>query len=80
MGMGDRKPPYEPNFAPIRDDTNGKMFSPECVRRCPHPGVIAKYGTGGIANVSVYTCRKCRFVVNHPMMGGVSCGFTSQKT
>lgn len=75
MGMGDRKPPFEPKYEPVRDDTNGKMFSPVCVRHCPHPGVIAKYGTGGIANVSVYTCRKCRYVKTYKWHGGVSCGY-----
>lgn len=80
MGEGDSKKQFSPDYAPIIDDTCGKPFYPGCMRRCPHPGVIAKYGTGGVCNVSVWTCRKCRFVVNHPMMGGVSCGFTSQKT
>ena len=79
MGMGDKKQPFEPQNEPVRDDTNGKMFSHGCVRSCPHPGVIAKYGTGGIANVSVYTCRKCRYVIKHPMMGGVSCGYSETK-
>jgi hypothetical protein len=76
LGMGDKKKPFEPSYEPVRDDTNGKMFSPGCVRHCPHPGVIAKYGTGGIANVSVYTCRKCRYVIKHQWIGGVSCGYT----
>ena len=75
MGMGDRKPPYEPKYAPIMDDVLGKMFSPGCVRSCPHPGVVIKYGIGGKANVSVYVCRKCRYVVKHKWMGGVSCGY-----
>ena len=56
-----------------RDDVNGKLFSPGCVRSCPHPDVIKKYGTGGVANVSVYTCKKCRYVKKFPMHGGVGC-------
>ncbi len=75
MGSGDKKPPYEPKYAPIMDDVLGKMFSPGCVRSCPHPGVVSKYGIGGKANVSVYVCRKCRYVVKHKWMGGVSCGY-----
>ena len=78
MGQGDQKPPFVPSYEPIRDDVIGKTFSPCCVRSCPHPGVISKYGVGGKANVSVYTCRKCRFVIKEKMFGGVSCGYTEQ--
>ena len=58
-----------------RDDVNGKLFSLGCVRSCPHPDVIKKYGTGGVANVSVYTCKKCRYVKKFPMHGGVGCEY-----
>ena len=75
LGMGDKKPTYVPSYTPIRDDVIGKVFSPCCVRQCPHPSVQAKYGVGGVANVSVYTCRKCRCVVKHEFFGGVSCGY-----
>ena len=76
MGAGDKQAPFDPSYEPILDDVIGKMFSPGCVRLCPHPSVINRYGTGGKANVSVYTCRKCRYVVKHEMFGGVSCGYT----
>ena len=75
MGMGDKKIPYTPSYAPVRDDVNGKMFPPICVRSCPHPSVIRKYGIGGKANVSVYTCRRCQFVKTYPYHGGVKCGY-----
>lgn len=78
MGMGDKKEPFVPKYAPIRDDVIGKEFAPCCMRSCPHPNVIRRYGVGGKANVSVYTCRKCRFVVKEKLYGGVSCGYTEQ--
>ncbi len=76
MGMGDKKLPYQPDYEPIRDDVIGKRFSPCCVRSCPEPHVIKKYGVGGVAMVSVYTCRKCRYVKTYKWHGGVSCGYT----
>ena len=75
MGMGDAKPPYTPTYTPIRDDVIGKTFAACCVRSCPEPHVIRRYGVGGVANVSVYTCRKCRYVKNYKYHGGVSCGY-----
>lgn len=80
MGMGDKKPPYEPKYDPVRDDVIGKRFSPGCVRQCPEPHVIKKFGVGGVANVSVYTCRKCRYVIKHKWMGGVSCGYEERES
>lgn len=75
MGMGDSKKPFEPSYEPIRDDVIGKTFTPGSIRQCPEPHVIKRYGVGGICNVSVYTCRKCRYVINHKWFGGVSCGY-----
>lgn len=75
--MGDKKAPFIPSYEPIRDDVIGKRFDPVCMRSCPHPKVQDKYGVGGVANVSVYTCRKCRFVKTYPYHGGVSCGYSS---
>ena len=61
---------------PITDDVIGFRFAPVCMRQCPHPGVRKKYGVGGVANVLVYTCRKCRHHKNSPTIyGGVSCGY-----
>lgn len=78
MGMGDQKPPYESRGEPILDNVSGKMFSHGCVRRCPHPGVISKFGVGGKANVSVYTCRKCRFHESVKWIGGSKCRYETE--
>lgn len=67
-------------YEPVRDDVIGKSFSPGCVRSCPEPHVIKRYGTGSQANVSVYVCRKCRYVIKHKWMGGVSCGYPEEQT
>lgn len=75
MGMGDKKIPYTPKFEPIRDDVNGLMFSPGAVRECPEPHVIKRYGVGGVANVSLYTCKKCKYAKTYKFHGGVSCGY-----
>ena len=75
MEMGDKKKPFAPSYEPVRDDVIGKRFSPGCVRSCPEPHVIKKYGLGGAANVSVYTCRKCKYAVKHKWHGGLSCGY-----
>ena len=75
MGMGDSKLRFEPKYKPIRDDVLGKEFYAGCMRSCPHPKVIEKYGVGGKANVSVYVCRKCRFRKEYKTHGGVSCEY-----
>ncbi len=75
MGMGDKKAPYTPSYEPVRDDVLGKMFSPCAVRSCPEPHVRKKYGVGGVANVSVWTCRKCKYVKTYKWHGGVGCGY-----
>jgi hypothetical protein len=75
VGMGDKPKQFEPKYEPIRDDVLGKLFTPGAVRSCPEPHVIKRYGTGGVANVSVYTCRKCRYVKTYKWHGGVSCGY-----
>ena len=73
--MGDKKPRYEPSYEPVRDDVIGKMFTPGAVRPCPEPHVIKRYGVGGVANVSVWTCKKCRYVKTYKWHGGVGCGY-----
>ena len=78
MGIGDKSKAFEPSYVPVRCDVSGKMFTPGCVRSCPEPHVIKKYGVGGVANVSVYVCRKCRYVIKHKWMGGVSCGYQQE--
>lgn len=75
MGAGDKKVPFSPEYAPIRDDVIGKMFSPVSVRSCPEPHVIARYGIGGVANVSVWTCKKCRYHRDYKYHGGISCDY-----
>ena len=62
-------------YEPVYDDVLGKYFDPCCMRPCPEPHVIKRYGTGGKANVSVYVCKKCRYVKTYRWHGGVSCGY-----
>lgn len=72
--MGDKKIPYVPSYEPIFDDILRKTFAPVLMRKCPNEAVIKRYGTGGIANVSIYVCKKCRYGIKHEMMGAWSCG------
>ena len=80
MGMGDVPKPFEQKYEPVRDDVNGKLFSPGCVRSCPEPHVIKRFGIGGVANVSVYTCRKCRYHEDTKWFGGVKCIYEQQQS
>lgn len=73
--MGDKKQLYTPKYAPTRDDVNGKMFGSGMMRECPEPHVQKKFGVGGVANVSVWTCRICKYAVKHEFHGGLSCGY-----
>lgn len=75
MGMGEIKPRFEPKYKPIMDDVLGKEFYAGCMRSCPHPRVIERYGVGGVCNVSVYVCRKCRHHIDEKWFGGVRCGY-----
>lgn len=75
MGIGDKQQPFVPSYRPIRCDVTGKMFAPCAVRSCPHPAVISKYGTGGVANVCIYVCLKCQYAKTYPYYGGVSCEY-----
>lgn len=77
MEMGDSKPSFEPKYKAIRDDVIGKEFYAGCMRSCPHPKVIERYGVGGVCNVSVYVCRKCRHHIDEKMFGGVRCGYNN---
>ena len=60
---------------PVRDDVNGLMFGYSMVRQCPEPHVRKRYGVGGIANVSVLTCQKCRHKITYKLHGGLGCGY-----
>ena len=75
MGMGDSNPRFTPKYNPIRDDVLGKEFYAGCMRSCPHPKVIERYGVGGVCNVSVYVCKKCRHHIDEKWFGGVRCGY-----
>ena len=75
MGMGDKPEPYREKHNSIRDDVMGREFAACLMRPCPHPWVIKRYGTGGVANVSMYTCRKCKYHREHPLHFGVSCAY-----
>ena len=78
MGMGDKPIPYTPSYEPVRDDVIGKTFTNGAVRSCPEPHVIRKFGVGGLANVSVYTCRRCRYHTEFENLGGVGCGYKKE--
>ena len=73
MGMGDIPIPYTPNHNLVRDDVIGREFVACATRSCPHPAVIQRYGVGGVANVSIYTCRRCRHKVANKFDGGLAC-------
>lgn len=63
------------DYEPIFDDTIGKRFHPVLMRSCPHPAIIKKYGTGGVANVSIYTCKKCKHHTEFKGHGGIGCNY-----
>ena len=73
MGMGDVKEPYVPRYGSVRCDVSGLMFASCMVRDCKDPAVIKRYGTGGVAKVSVYVCRKCRHAIHYKFHGGLGC-------
>lgn len=59
----------------IKDDVSGQKFDEISVRECKHPSVVRKYGHGGVCNVSVYTCAKCKMSVRVPFCGALTCGY-----
>ena len=75
MGYGDslKKTAYQPVGSPIRCDVSGMYFHPCAIRKCPDEAVVRRYGVGGVANVSVWICRKCRNAVIYKYHGGVRC-------
>lgn len=75
MGMGDTKRPYQPEEYKIRDDVLLLTFPRCAMRQCPHPSVIRKYGVGGVANVSLYVCRRCKYHETYQYHGGVGCTY-----
>lgn len=75
MGMGDKKQAFNPSYAPILCNVSGKMFAPCTMRQCNEPHVVNRYGIGGICNVSIYVCRKCRYHKKDPLCGALKCGY-----
>lgn len=75
MGMGDKRKPFEPVHPYILDVVRGQRFAECAMRSCPHPAVIRKYGVGGEANVSIYTCKKCKYSKRFQFYGGVDCTY-----
>ena len=75
MGMGDKQEHYRPHHDLIRDDVMGMRFADCSVRRCPHPSVIKRYGIGGVCNVSLWTCKKCKYVIRETLFEGYRCGY-----
>lgn len=57
----------------VRCDVSGYIFSESNTRRCREPAVVKRYGTGGVAHVSVWVCNRCRHAVHYPMHGGLGC-------
>ena len=75
MGMGDKKKPFEPKEQLVRCDVTLKRFPHYTVRECPDPEMIRKYGTGGIANVCIYVCYKCKYARRYRFHGGIGCSY-----
>lgn len=75
MGTGDRKAPYQPKHPHIPDAVSGRAFAECAMRSCPHPAVIRRFGTGGEAMVSIYTCKKCKHHTEYQFHGGIGCSY-----
>lgn len=80
MGMGDKPAKYVPKRNTIRDDVIGKEFAACCVRSCPEPHVIERFGIGGVANVSIYTCKRCKHRIEYKLHFGLGCGYELEKS
>ena len=64
----------------IKDDVIGRSFDEISVRECKYPAVVKRYGHGGICNVSVYTCKKCKFALRVSFTTALKCGYESEET
>lgn len=73
--MGDKPKTFVPNHGRIRDDVIGREFASCLMRSCPEPHVIQRFGVGGEAHVSVYTCRRCKYSKRYKLHSGVGCGY-----
>ena len=80
MGMGDNPTPFRPTYRTLRDDVIGREFAAISMRSCPHPAVIRAYGVGGVANVSVYTCERCKYKTEYGFHSGLGCGYGLDKS
>ena len=81
MGMGDRfkqKAPYSPTNGSTRCDVTGKTFSSSLIRKCNDEAVIRRYGTGGVCNVSVWVCTRCKHAIRYKFHGGLGCELDRQ--
>ena len=75
VGMGDKKKSYTPSYTPILCNVTNKLFAQCLMRSCPEPHVIEKYGVGGVCNVCVYVCIRCKYKVKTPYCGALECGY-----
>lgn len=75
MGMGEKKIPFVPRHEPVLCDVTLKRFGAMTVHQCKEPSVVSRYGTGGIANVSIYVCKKCKYAKKYEMHGAIGCGY-----
>lgn len=75
MGMGDKEEHYHPTYRKALDMVLNRYYADCSIRECPHPKVIERYGTGGVATVSIYTCKKCKFAERARYFDGYGCGY-----
>ena len=79
MGQGDKKIPYVPPYEPVYDDVLRLKFASVLMRKCPNEKVIERYGTGGVANVSIYVCYRCKYARRYRFHGGIGCSYGLEK-
>ena len=75
MGMGEKKQPYTPLHPSIRDDVLGLRFANVLMRECKEPAMMDQYATGGVVNVSIYVCKKCKYARRFKYHGAIGCGY-----
>ena len=63
---------------PKRCDVTERTFADCLMRSCPEPNVIKRFGVGGVANVSIYVCRKCKYRKEFQGHGGVGCAYVDK--
>ena len=62
-------------FDTIKCDKCEHDYREHAIRECPHPAVNRIYGK----HICVYCCSKCAYAVQYDYVGGVGCGYESQK-